>query len=299
MKNHSLLALFAVGLCASFYSCSNDNDDSQPVEETNVSTAGGSIKSDDNNIIITIPAGAVDKNILIEVEEVSAVVTNGIGKIYRLTHQEFIKPVTLTLKYSEEELATKSTYPALLRLMTRSSETDAWEVVDNFTIDTNAKVLKADVDHFSDWTIVSTEGTLSFTVDGVTYSNLDLSINMGTKLGKSALFYAFNSERFFRATADSTIMGTNYETLSIHLGKISALTNSIADTTNVLFVEPVVKSGCYARFDGSAHLGFTNYSTTSGSLVTGSFVVPGVLPTDNTTCQTKKSITGSFAYKVK
>ncbi|HTJ47865.1 MAG TPA: hypothetical protein VL443_00315 [Cyclobacteriaceae bacterium] len=298
MKKHSLLALFAVGLCA-FYSCSNNDDDSQPAGETNVSTTGGSIKSDDNNITITIPAGAVGKNVLIEVEEVSDVVTNGIGKVYRLTHQEFLKPVTLTLKYDEEEIATKGTYPALLRLMTRSSETDAWEVVDNFTIDTDAKVLKADVDHFSDWTLVSTEGTLSFTVDGVTYSNLDLSVTMGTTLGHSALFYAFNNERFFRATADSTIMGTNYATQSLHLGKISALTNSIADTTNVLFVEPTIKSGCYARFDGSSHLSFTKFSTTSGNLVTGSFYVPGVLPTDNTTCQTKKSISGSFAYKVK
>lgn len=272
----------------------------------NVTAAGTSLKSDDNNLTVTIPAGAVDQNVFIDITELTSNVSNGVGKIYSLTNQTFLKPVTLTVAYSEQELATKGTFPELLRLMTRKTAADPWTVVNDFTIDKETKTLKADVDHFSDWTIVSTNGTLQFTIDGLTHKHLDLSVTIANKTQldiytRPALFYAHNNNYFLRARADSTVMGTAYATRSAYLGKISGLTNSIADTTNILFIEPMITTGCYTHNDGSTRLRFINYSTTKGELVTGTLTLVGAAPTNNATCQTqnKKTITASFAYIVK
>ncbi len=299
-KLYLLFSIIAISLFTS--SCNDSN--TEPVQQTDsdgitIGSSGGSLQSPDKNITVAIPAGAVSSNVSIEIEELTNDVSDGIGKIYRLTDQQFLKPVTLTLKYTDDELSSKNTYPALLQLVTKNSTSNNWEIVEDFIIDTTTKNLKAEVDHFSDWTIISTDGTLDFSIDGVSYRNLSLSVTIGTTVGHVAKFRASNTERFFTATVDSTIMGSLYETRSAYLGKIAALTEQDpTDTSDVLFVEPNPNS-CYKRSDGSTRFRFTNYSTTSNGLVTGTFTLVGTLPTDNSTCQARKNITGSFAYKVK
>jgi hypothetical protein len=302
-KTYLLPLVIIISLFAT--SCSDSDTEAEepelPIDSVGVTinSSGGSLESTDKNISVVIPAGAVNSSVSIEIEELANDAANGIGKIYSLTEQQFLKPVTLTLKYTDDELSTKKTYPALLRLVTRKSAVSSWEVVDDFVIDQTTKTVKAEVDHFSDWTLVSTDGTLDFSMDGVSYKNLSLSVTMGTKLGRPAKFRASSTDRYFTATVDSTIMGTSYATLSAYLGKIAALTEQApTDTSNVLLVEPNPNS-CYRRSDGSTRFRFTNYSTTTNALVTGTFTLVGTLPTDNSTCQARKTITGTFAYKVK
>src|SRR5882757_9867529 len=122
-------------------SCKENNPEAIPpvptgTVKTTINPSGGSFTSSDKNMNVTIPANAVSSPVAIEVTELNNDLPNGIGKIYSLTNQEFLKPVTLTLAYNDADLNTKKTYSALLQLLTRKSATDAWEVVKDFTINT-------------------------------------------------------------------------------------------------------------------------------------------------------------------
>lgn len=298
MLKKSLPFLVAIVLL-SLFSCSDDSkSEPEPGPGKTVTTEGGSLESPDKNIAVEIPAGAVSEAVNIEVKESTNDLSNGVGKIYSFTSQEFLKPVTLTLKYADADVASQGSFPELLRLMTRHSSEDPWKPVDGFTIDKEAKVLKVEVDHFSDWTIVAIEGTLNFTVDGVEHENLTLLVSRSSKNPNPASFRAQNDEYFFRAAVDSTVMGSNYPTLSSHIGKIANSDGSSGDTTDVVLVEPKVNN-CYYRMDGSSRLRFTSFSTTPGQLVTGYFTLTAAPPNDTDACTSKKSVTGTFAYKVK
>ena len=274
------------------------DDDSKPEKSgatTTVTPAeGGSLESPDNNISVQIPADAVGEEVEIEVTESANNLDNGIGKIYSLTEQEFSKPVVLTLKYSDEEVSDNDTYPELLRLMTRNSKDDDWEIVEGFTLDKINHELKANVTHFSDWTLISVEGTMSVLIDQSPLGSLDLGVIHSDFIGGPFKFRALNDDFFFRAQVDSTIMQTNYDTYSVYLDKISVA----SDTLDVLYLQPTPGT-CYYRYDGSNRLRFTNFSRTSGELVTGNFTVVGRLPEDNSACQTEKVITATFAYRVR
>jgi hypothetical protein len=224
--------------------------------------------------------------------------SNGVGKIYSLTSQEFLKPVSLELKYSDADVDAKNSYPELLRLMTRSSATDNWQVVDGFTIDKEHKTLKAQVDHFSDWTIVAVDGALNFSVDGTDHENLTLIVLRSTKDPNPASFRAQNDKFYFRAGVDSTSMGSSYETRSPYLGRIASSNGTPSDTINAVFVEPAINS-CYYRKDGSSRLRFTTFSTNAGDLVTGYFTITAATPGNTSACEGKKMVTGTFAYIVK
>jgi len=261
-----------------------------------IGSLGGTLESSDKNFSATIPAGALGGDVSFEVKELTNELSNGIGKIYSLTDQQFLKPVTLTLHYVDQDLTAKKTYPELLKIATRKSN-GPWQVIQDFTLDQIAKTLTISADHLSDWTIISTTGTLDFTVDGVAYKNLSLSVTMSSGTGNSAKFQANNDIRSFVAMVDSTTMGTNYATLSNYLEKIESL-NPSTGTSDVILVTPATSS-CYNRFNGSNKLRFTKYTTATDGLVTGTFTFAGVSPVDNNPCQVKKVITGSFAYKVK
>ncbi len=279
--------------------CTNcNNDDSTPQQSGDgeeITSFGGTIESPDKNISVTIPAGAVNTTVSIEVKEQTNVESNGIGKIYSLTNQEFIKPVTLTLKYSDEELTSKNTHPILLQLVTRESSSAAWELVKDFTLDTQAKTIQANVTHFSDWTLVSVDGTLDYIEGNVSHKNLLLAVSVNNTLGYPATFDAISKDRHFAMKVDSTIIGTAYETRSAYLNRIVALGTTPQDTT-LLFIEPANTSNCYQHADGQTRFQFTQYSTTLGNLVQGTFKVVGTVPANANACQ---NITGSFAYIVK
>jgi hypothetical protein len=302
-RNVTCLAAF---MLFALLSCSDDSTsdpDPKPEPEpkpvgTTVTTNGGSLESPDKNISVVIPAGAVDKSVNIEVKEAATDLSNGVGKIYSFTAQEFLKPVSLELKYTDTDVNTRHSYPELLRLMTRSSATSNWQVVDGFTIDKEHKTLKAQVNHFSDWTIVAVDGTLNFSVDGINHENLTLAVSRSAKNPNPASFRAQNDKFYFRAAVDSTVMGNLYETGSTYLGRIASSNGTPGDTINAVFVEPVINS-CYRRLDGSSRWRFTTFSTTPGALVSGHFTITAATPGNTSACQGKKSVIGTFAYIVK
>ncbi|RAW02854.1 hypothetical protein [Pseudochryseolinea flava] len=298
LKKHFLYAVVCMLLVQ--FSCSDDSK-SDPEPEpagTTVTKDGGSLESSDKNISVEIPAGAVGESVNIEVKESVSDLTNGVGKIYSLTSQEFLKPVTLELKYTDADVAAKKSHPELLRLMTRPSSADAWQVVDGFTIDKEDKTLSAQVDHFSDWTIIAVDGTLNFSVDGVDHENLTLAVLRSTKNPNPASFRAQNNEFYFRAGIDSTVMGSAYETHSSYLGRITTSNGTASDTVNTVFVEPAINN-CYYRKDGSSRWRFTRFSTTPGELVTGHFLITATTPNNTNACDGKKTVTGTFAYVVR
>jgi hypothetical protein len=292
------VACLAAFMLLTVFSCSDDSKSEPEPVGTTITSNGGSVESSDKNIMVEIPAGAVGESVSIEVTESESDLSNGVGKIYSLTSQEFQKPVSLTLKYTDDDVEARNSYPELLQLMTRHSPTDNWQVVDGFTIDKEHKTLNAQVDHFSDWTIVAVDGTLNFSVDGVDHENLALSVLRSTKNPNPASFRAQNDEFYFRTTVDSTVMGSLYETQSSYLGRIASSNGTPGDTTNAVFVEPVTNS-CYHRTDGSSRWKFNTFSTTAGELVTGSFTITAATPANTNACDGKKTVTGTFAYIVK
>lgn len=296
IMNKVLSLVSVVLLSIVFSSCSDSGDEKKtPTDGVEITPTGGALESEDKNISVVIPAGALDENVSISVTEVPNDLTNGVGKIYSFTDSEFLKPVTLTLKYSTTEVSEKGSYPALLKLLTRKSTEDEWTVVQDVVIDQVAHTLSADVTHFSEWTIVTFDGTLNYSMDGDIQEDLALTVVKDNKTG--ARFRATSTDRIFTLVADSTIMGTAYPTLSAHLDRIVSVGETPGDTV-ALFVEPRLKS-CYNRGDGKTTFKFTQYSTKAGDLVTGDFSVVGTTPTDNSECQARKTITGTFAYKVK
>jgi hypothetical protein len=72
-----------------------------------IGSAGGSISSEDGRFTVAIPAGALATDVAISMQPITN--TNGTGKGdgYRMLPdgQKFAKPVTMTIKYSDEDLA--------------------------------------------------------------------------------------------------------------------------------------------------------------------------------------------------
>ena len=111
---------------------------------------GGSIKSSDGKIELIIPEGAVSKKTLITIEPVTNLLTNGSGKAYHLAPSgiQFEKPLQLILHYDEEEIKDST---QLLLGIAMQDESGQWFGLKEFSIDTIAKTISGNINHFSTW----------------------------------------------------------------------------------------------------------------------------------------------------
>jgi len=120
-----------------------------------IGTAGGSVTSPDGRITVTIPAGALNSNTPITIQPIENTTPLGIGLSYDLlpNGQQFVKPVTVTLHYTNEELT--GTSPDLLEFGTQNDQ-NVWQGWGNLQVNKTAQTVAAFIKHFSRWSFYAT-----------------------------------------------------------------------------------------------------------------------------------------------
>lgn len=121
-----------------------------PVSQT-IGSAGGTIVSDDGEMELVIPAGALTANTVITIQPVTNNAPNGRRKAYRCTPdgQQFAKNITVKFHYTDEDAA--ATEPEYM-LMAFQTADGTWQVLDDITNDVTGTTITASVNHFTDFT---------------------------------------------------------------------------------------------------------------------------------------------------
>jgi hypothetical protein len=158
--------------------------------ETKIGMAGGNITTPSGSVVIAIPSGALDKDVAIKIETTTEVAPQGIGVVQKLSPDgtKFQKPVTLTFNYDEAELTQKKTYPELLRVATRETN-GKWETLKKVKLDKVSKTISVETSHFSDWSVISTDGGISLEIGNI-WSFVDLSSQLSTYNKRDSCFNA-------------------------------------------------------------------------------------------------------------
>jgi hypothetical protein len=120
------------------------------LKEMKIGKDGGSLSSSDRKITLIIPEGAVSKKTIFSIQPITNTMPNGNGLAYRLEPSgiQFQKPVQLIFNYDEEEA--KDTMQLLMGIAMQDDK-GQWFGLKNSTIDTVAKTLSGNINHFSDW----------------------------------------------------------------------------------------------------------------------------------------------------
>ncbi len=165
MKKNNLLVVLLI-VAAGLVACSK-NGGSPPAETkpavtpvgTNdgtavtqtIGSAGGTVISDDGEIELIIPSGALTSNTAITIQPITNNAPNGRGKAYRCTPdgQQFAKDITIKFHYTEEDAA--ATNPDYMLMAFQTADRN-WQIIDHVTNDILNKTISAQVNHFTDFT---------------------------------------------------------------------------------------------------------------------------------------------------
>jgi hypothetical protein len=113
-----------------------------------ISSAGGTIISDDGRVELIFPAGTLTKETNISIQPITNLLPNGNGKGYQFepSGTRFIKPVEIIFHYSqgEDEVCT-----APLHFMAIQDKNGKWEYADYEDWDSTTRSLKGHISHFS------------------------------------------------------------------------------------------------------------------------------------------------------
>jgi hypothetical protein len=120
------------------------------IAEMKIGKEGGRFNSSDGKITLIIPEGAVTKKTNFSIQPITNLMPNANGAAYRLEPSgiQFKKPVQLIFNYDEDEA--KDTMQLLLGIAMQDDK-GQWFGLKNFTVDTIAKTLSGNINHFSDW----------------------------------------------------------------------------------------------------------------------------------------------------
>lgn len=115
-----------------------------------IGAAGGTVTSTDGRIKIEIPAGALAAATTISIQPISNEMKSGFGNAYRLSphNTTFLKPVTLTFTYKEDEIS--NTIPELLGIGYQK-DNGQWKNAGAVVVDKTTKKISVTTTHFSDW----------------------------------------------------------------------------------------------------------------------------------------------------
>jgi hypothetical protein len=109
---------------------------------------GGTISSSDNRVQLIFPAGALSSSTSISIQASTNTAPNGTGKSYQFEPSgiQFQKPVQIVFHYSDEEA---KECPADLMGLALQNEKGKWSFIDYEAMDSNNKMLKGFIHHFS------------------------------------------------------------------------------------------------------------------------------------------------------
>ncbi|WP_285056609.1 hypothetical protein [Pedobacter ginsengisoli] len=122
--------------------------------QATIGAAGGNLSVPNNALQLTVPAGALDDDVIISIQEVTNTMASGsIGKSYRLLPDDvqFKKDVEISIPLSD------TTGMVLLPdwvYMTYQDKHGYWHCAKNSVYDELTKTMKVKTRHFSDWTLM-------------------------------------------------------------------------------------------------------------------------------------------------
>ncbi|UYQ91700.1 hypothetical protein MKQ68_16550 [Chitinophaga horti] len=115
-----------------------------------IGTAGGTLTSNDGEITIDIPAGALAANQTVSIQRITNKNPMGLRKAYRLLPHgvQFTKPVNITFDYSDEDIT--GTIPEALGIAYQDDK-GIWQAIGSTTLDKDEQTISVKTTHFSDW----------------------------------------------------------------------------------------------------------------------------------------------------
>ncbi|UYQ94856.1 hypothetical protein MKQ68_07090 [Chitinophaga horti] len=121
--------------------------------EKQIGPEGGTIGSGEGDIVVTIPAGALDAPTTISLQPIENTNVGGVASAYRLTPhgQTFKKPISITFSYETIELLVQ--HVSTLGIAFQDDK-GVWQYVPKPNINTANKTVTVTSTHFSDWTLM-------------------------------------------------------------------------------------------------------------------------------------------------
>jgi hypothetical protein len=115
-----------------------------------IGASGGTIQTADDRFKVSIPAGALNKDVAVSLQPITNTNSSGKGTAYRLTPdgQQFVQPVTLTIKYQKDDL--KGTMSGAFGIAYQNDK-GVWIAVAGAQIDTTNRTVSIKTTHFTDW----------------------------------------------------------------------------------------------------------------------------------------------------
>ncbi|GAB3166620.1 hypothetical protein [Telluribacter humicola] len=168
MRTHHLLAV-TIGIILSLTACDLETvDGTDPVDligkptevgapqgqavSKSIGPQGGTLATTDGLVELTIPAGALAQETNISIQPIHNHTPNGVGTSYRFMPdgQQFAKPATLKLKYTDAEVADSA--PEALGIAYQRTD-KVWYNVPGKSLDKQKKEVTVPMPHFSDWSL--------------------------------------------------------------------------------------------------------------------------------------------------
>jgi hypothetical protein len=115
-----------------------------------IGSAGGTIVSDDGEMELVIPPGALTTNTDITIQPITNTAPSGRRKAYRCLPDglQFAKDIVVKFHYTEEDA--EVTKPEFMQVAFQNAD-GTWKVVEKVTNDVAAKTISAFVNHFTDF----------------------------------------------------------------------------------------------------------------------------------------------------
>jgi hypothetical protein len=125
--------------------------DGEPVSQK-IGANGGKLVSSDNKVELKIPPGALSSETMISIQPATNTGKGGVGKSYSFEPSgiQFQQPVQLVLHYTDEELDGDS--PQWMAI-SYQDEKGVWYRLRKVSLDTSAKTITGDINHFSLWAL--------------------------------------------------------------------------------------------------------------------------------------------------
>lgn len=151
MKLNQLATLTVAILSAVLYSC-GDDDNETPQNPNLIDTSGGTVTSINNDLTITIPAGALSVPTEITIIETTAHPAGNLGVVYDLGPDgtKFNSPVSLTFEYDPSNIPVDRDENDLVVAF---AESGGWVPLSNNVVDNGNNTVTATTDHFTPFTV--------------------------------------------------------------------------------------------------------------------------------------------------
>ena len=120
--------------------------------EIKIGKDGGSITSSDGKMKLIIPAGAVSKKTTFSIQPATNLMPNGNGKTYQMEPSGIIFQMPLQIIFYYTDAETKGNSPELLSIAMQDDK-GQWSAPNKITIDTVAKIITAEILHFSSYVL--------------------------------------------------------------------------------------------------------------------------------------------------